>query len=864
MIELQDVSKIYENGTHASLSALSNVSLSFPERGFYAILGPSGCGKTTLLNLISLLDQPSSGHLYFKGRDLTSLNEAEANQYRAKEVGFVFQENNLIPHLSVLSNVLVSDAFAPEISAKESEKKAIELLQGFGLGNRLHDEPQELSGGEKQRVAIARALLRSPSLILADEPTGSLDKIAAVEVMALLKKLSEKRLILLVSHNEALVKDYVDGVVRLDGGVVKEVSFPKENEAPSPEENKPARTRLSSLLHLAFLHIKNRPLKSLLLVLSGSIGLIGAGLVGGISYGLKQTSGQLESELLSDFPITVVPYYYGAQASLFDSPSTYFPSGDDVVAQDQNTIPHVNGFSAEYRAFLESTIPAAQLTTNYASLISVLAEKSDGSILVNSAKSASSLDSFKESFLGQGAAYHPLGASKDFVLSKYDVISGHYPEKDNEAFLLVGKSNDLPTKLIANLGLELVDQKIAASSIIGKRYKLLSNSEAYEPNEETASVSGYFLKSRATLEKEGKSLSMLSDALVKAAFYYNRGETGDALIGKQYLAKAADYFLNSKSTRTLQGYQENPDLKKSSFFADSSKGKNVEIVGILRPKKATFVGTMGSGLFYSKAYSEALFEENSSSSLATELFSRLVMKELPDPSQPTYPSFYLDLASLKEEPTTSLEMAGETLLSFIEMAENYGSEKTISSLEIYPKSFSEKKAFLSALDTYNAKHLSEVDKVVYTDFGGMFQGTLDSYLSLIYWILGIFAGVSLAVTILLVGLLSHNAVISRRKEIGLLRSVGASRHDILFLFLGEAFFLSLISGLFALLVTELSYVLVNLKVTSMGYGLYFRAGIPLYAGFLLVLLSSLIFLGGSLLPSYFTSREKPQIALRSD
>ena len=154
------------------------------------------------------------------------------------------------------------------------------------------------------------------------------------------------------------------------------------------------------------------------------------------------------------------------------------------------------------------------------------------------------------------------------------------------------------------------------------------------------------------------------------------------------------------------------------------------------------------------------------------------MKELPDPSQPTYPSFYLDLASLKEEATTSLEMAGETLLSFIEMAENYGSEKTISSLEIYPKSFSEKKAFLSALDTYNAKHLNEVDKVVYTDFGGMFQGTLDSYLSLIYLVLGIFAGVSLAVTILLVGLLSHNAVSSRRKEIGLLRSLGASRHAI--------------------------------------------------------------------------------------
>ena len=865
MVELQDVSKTYQNGSGEPLKALSHVSLSFPDKGFFAILGPSGCGKTTLLNLISLLDKPSEGHLYFSGKDLNRLNEKEANAYRAKEIGFVFQECPLVPHLSLLDNVLLPSLFLTEGRNEETKKKALDLLNQLGLGGRLKDAPSNLSGGEKQRVAIARALLNGPAVILADEPTGSLDKASAREVMGLLKTLSRDRLVILVSHNETLVEEYVDGMIHLDGGVVVSQTLP----APSAAENKVApayhsRTKATALFRLAFLHVKNRPLKSLLLVLAGSVGLIGAGLVYGIGSGLGHTTGEMESELLSDFPVTIVPYYYGAQSTLFSSTEGFFPDDDVVVPRDEDQIPHVNSFTSEYLNFLHSAVKDEQLTVNYATLASVLYQNSEGSISLSSAKSSSSLDSFKESFLGQGAAYHPLGASEDFILSKYDVISGHYPQNDNEAFLMVGKSNELPSKTIADLGLSLVNKKIASSTILGRHYKMVSNQESYVSNSTSASVSGYFLKSRTQLAKEGKSLGELCDDLVKAAFYYSRGETGDSLIGQRYLGYASDFFLNVQSTRTLQGYQLNPSLKEASFFADESKGKAVEIVGILRPKRKTFIDTLGGGLYYSKNLNAALMDENSASPIAEEIFSHLVLPEAPSSSSPSYPSFYLDLEKLTEEKTSTLQTAGEKMLSFIETAQSYGSEKTISSIEIFPQSFADKDAILASLDDYNARHLSAADKVVYTDFGGAFKGTVDSYLSLIYLVLWIFGGVSLIVTIVLVGLLSHNAVISRKKEIGLLRSLGASRGAVIMLFLSEAFFLSLLAGVLALGVTYLGYFLVNLKVASLGFSLYFQAAMPVYGAFLLLLLSLAIFMLGSLFPAYHSSQEKPQLALRSD
>lgn len=188
---LDAVTKIYGKGRLA-VKALDNVSFTVKRGEFLVVMGPSGSGKTTLLNIMGLLDKPTSGKVFFLGKDISRLDDAEASKIRAKHVGFVFQTFNLIPWLTALENVEIALAISGHPFYKR-KKRAKELLKAVGLGNRLHHKPTELSGGEQQRVAIARALANNPDVILADEPTGNLDSKSGNVVIKMLKELSLKQ-----------------------------------------------------------------------------------------------------------------------------------------------------------------------------------------------------------------------------------------------------------------------------------------------------------------------------------------------------------------------------------------------------------------------------------------------------------------------------------------------------------------------------------------------------------------------------------------------------------------------------------------------------------------------------------------------
>ena len=218
------VSKIYGKGRLA-VKALKNVTFDVLRGEFLVIMGPSGSGKTTLLNILGLLDKPTSGKVFFLGKDVSLLSDAEASKFRAKYIGFVFQQFNLIPWLTALENVEIALAIGG-YPRKLRKKRAYELLEMVGLGERAHHRPRELSGGEQQRVAIARALANNPHVILADEPTGNLDSKSGAQIIYILKKLSkEGKTVIVVTHNPQIA-EVADRIILLRDGILVEEKAP--------------------------------------------------------------------------------------------------------------------------------------------------------------------------------------------------------------------------------------------------------------------------------------------------------------------------------------------------------------------------------------------------------------------------------------------------------------------------------------------------------------------------------------------------------------------------------------------------------------------------------------------------------------
>ncbi|MBR2221162.1 MAG: ABC transporter ATP-binding protein, partial [Clostridia bacterium] len=224
MLSLKNITKTYQTG-NVKFGALNDVSVSFRKSEFVSILGPSGCGKTTLLNIIGGLDRYSTGDLVIEGKSTKDFTDKDWDTYRNHRVGFVFQSYNLIPHQTVLQNVELALTLSG-VDKKERKRRATEALQRVGLGDKLKNRPNQLSGGQMQRVAIARALVNDPEIILADEPTGALDSKTSVQVMDILKQVSKNRLVIMVTHNPELAEEYSSRIIKLKDGELLEDSKP--------------------------------------------------------------------------------------------------------------------------------------------------------------------------------------------------------------------------------------------------------------------------------------------------------------------------------------------------------------------------------------------------------------------------------------------------------------------------------------------------------------------------------------------------------------------------------------------------------------------------------------------------------------
>lgn len=328
MLELKSITKDYAVAGGA-VHALKGVSIKFRKNEFVSILGASGCGKTTLLNIIGGLDKYTSGDLVIEGKSTKEYKDGDWDTYRNHSIGFIFQSYHLIPHQTILQNVELALLIAG-VDKEERRRRAIEALEKVGLGDKIHNRPNQLSGGQAQRVAIARALINDPEIVLADEPTGALDSKTSVQIMELLKEISRDRLIIMVTHNPELAEQYSTRIIRLrDGEVIDDTKpYDGENEIPAavreekeaensavPAEsgnvktNKGKKKKTSMSVGMAFsLSLKNllsKRKRTAMVSVAGSIGIIGVSMVLAISSGVQSYIHSMENDMLSGYPLTI-------------------------------------------------------------------------------------------------------------------------------------------------------------------------------------------------------------------------------------------------------------------------------------------------------------------------------------------------------------------------------------------------------------------------------------------------------------------------------------------------------------------------------------------------------------------------------
>ena len=304
MLSLKNIKKSYITGDFKQV-ALDGVSLNFRESEFVAILGPSGSGKTTCLNVIGGLDKYDSGDLIINGKSTKEFKDSEWDAYRNNSIGFIFQSYNLISHLSILDNVEMGMTLSG-ISASEKHKKALDALERVGLKDHVHKRPNQLSGGQMQRVAIARALANDPDIILADEPTGALDTKTSIQIMDLIKDIAKDKLVIMVTHNPELARDYADRIVEFrDGNIISDSNPLEEEKSNSAYSLKKTSMSFITALKLSGMNIRTKKWRTLLTAFASSIGIIGIALILSLSNGFDKQIDIFESDTLSGFPIMI-------------------------------------------------------------------------------------------------------------------------------------------------------------------------------------------------------------------------------------------------------------------------------------------------------------------------------------------------------------------------------------------------------------------------------------------------------------------------------------------------------------------------------------------------------------------------------
>ena len=467
MLELKNISKTY-NTNNFKQTALNNVSISFREQEFAAILGPSGSGKTTLLNIIGGLDKYDSGDLIINNVSTKLYKDRDWDTYRNYRVGFVFQNYNLISHQSILSNVELALTLGG-VSKEERKAKAIDVLTKVGLKDHIYKKPNQLSGGQMQRVSIARALVNDPDIILADEPTGALDSNTSVQIMELLKEVSKTKLVIMVTHNPELAKNYATRIINIkDGKVVDDTNPYKDVKSKVIEENFTKRTSMSLLtaFSLSFNNLMTKKGRTILVSLAGSIGIIGIALIMSLSNGFQNYINSIQEDTLSSYPLSITSKQ-ADMTSLFLSMMDKENSDDksNKVHEKQyitsmfgsvskNNLKSFKNYYEKNKLLLKDDISTVKYSYNVTPNIYTLDSKNKISKLnpssLMTSMYSSSVASTYQSF---SSVFNEMIDNMDKLKSQYDVLKGTWPSQYDEMVIVLPNKNTISDLLVYSLGI---------------------------------------------------------------------------------------------------------------------------------------------------------------------------------------------------------------------------------------------------------------------------------------------------------------------------------------------------------------------------------------------------------------------------
>ncbi len=872
MLELKNITKDYISGD-SKVQALKGINIEFRKNEFVSILGQSGCGKTTLLNIIGGLDRYTSGDLIINGKSTKKFKDKDWDAYRNYSVGFVFQNYNLIPHQTVLSNVELALTISG-ISKNERRERAIKALEEVGLKEQIHKKPNQLSGGQMQRVAIARALVNNPDIILADEPTGALDTKTSVQIMEILKKISKDKLIVMVTHNPELAEKYSTRIVKILDGVITDDSEPfteadKEIEKDLKAKNGRTAMKFFTALRLSLNNLMTKKGRTILTSFAGSIGIIGIALILSISNGVQNYINKVEKDTLSSYPITIDESTVDISSMMS---SLMGDSNEDKQNHEEGKIyskdimdEMISTLSSkvtsnnleELKKYIEtenSTIKenASAVKYNYNLNINLYKEDtSNGVVRVNpstvmnalgmgdmiEARENSSMNSMFGSSMTTNMTntdvWQELLDNNELLKSQYDLVAGAWPKNYNEVVLIVNENNEISDYTLYALGLK--DQKE-----LEEKWNKVQNGETVEETEATS----------YTYE----DLLNLSFKLVLNSDYYSK-ENG------LWIDKSDDEeYMKQK-------------------LAES---ENIKVVGIIKQNEQSVATGLSGSIGYLKDLKEYVINKSNESEIVKEqkeneeinVFTGIKFPENND--KKTFDYSQLSSEQRAKLATLSTEELAQIMETYnqnvnasyegnMELLGAINLDKP-SSISIYPKDFDSKDNITKEIDNYNQKQKDEGKEenvINYTDIIGIMMKSVSQIIDTISYVLIAFVAISLVVSSIMIGIITYISVLERTKEIGILRAIGASKKDISRVFNAETFIVGLIAGLLGIGVT----ILLNIPITNIIYivtGVSVNITLPVMGGVILVLISMILTIIAGLIPARMASKKDPVEALRTE
>ena len=915
MLELKNISKIYKTGDFEQV-ALDDVSIAFRENEFVSILGQSGGGKTTLLNIIGGLDHYSSGDLLIDGKSTKDFTDNDWDYYRNVSVGFVFQSYNLISHQSILSNVELALTLSGA-SKDDRRKRAIEALEKVGLKDHIKKKPAELSGGQMQRVAIARALVNNPEIVLADEPTGALDSETSKQIMDLLKEIAKDRLVIMVTHNPELAEAYSTRIVKIkDGQIIGDTNSYKESDSHDNFSTKKIKLGLPTAVGLSFNNLLTKKARTILTAFAGSIGIIGIALILSISTGANDFIEDSQRKALKAYPIQI-------QKESFDLGSALAPPNTEEKSHPDDKI-YGNDFILERRSELSSNVRENNLTpfkkyigdnkdkldesigTNFISYLYDMNfdiyTKDPNDELVNT-----SGDDFETNNQAPLAQFlNPNQENKNFsqlittedgnispiITDEYEIVEGEWPEKADELVLFTDYNNevftsrlyelgflpskdyrDFLTKLDSNEDVEIKEQALDPAKIIGHEYKFVSPSDYYEKEGNNfVNVADDEVKVDEIVEN-GVSAKIVGIAKRKTN---DENQVVNAPIG--FTEGLTDMMIDhANESEIVKAQIENKDvnvLNNIKFKADNDDEKVISSKYFLENLSQRDSLSLSTWIMRNKPEIAEEAQKQAEEKQKQAMASGMNMEDLQakavqdnDQEQSGEENALATYILEKDDKETLIEIYDEFVAgnSYNKNLESLGvvSKNAPAEIDIYVENFENREQIKSFIDDYN-KDKAENEKITYNDLIGLITKSVTDIINAISYVLIAFVGVSLVVSSIMIGIITYISVLERTKEIGILRSIGASKSDIRKVFMSETFIIGLLSGLIGIGLT----MLINIPITNLIRNLTgvedISSTLPPQAGLILVLISVGLTLLAGIIPSSMAAKKDPVEALREE